>query len=129
MVPGRTRERCFPTLISAQAQLISSQTEPERRRAIMVKHTRFDHVRPGVQQFRGIGAHHLFPIAIRRKMNRRAVDLHFGAPHCTNGQKRCPWLVGQNKLAPECCVEVGKPMRVRVSRRRQYDPLRSAIAR
>src|SRR5204863_10020532 len=58
-----------------------------------------------------------------------AFDLHFGAPHCTNAQTRCAWLVGQNKRPPECRVKVGKPMRVRISCRSRYDPLRPAIPR
>jgi len=104
--------KMLPTLISAQAQLISSQTEPERRRTIMVKHTRFDHVRPSVQLFRGIGAHHLFPIVIRRKMNRRPlISLRRAALHeRSDALSLAGW---SNKLAPECCVEVSEPMRVR----------------
>ena len=100
-------------MIAAQAQFIGDQSKPERRWSIVVKDTRLDKVCASVQRFGHIDARNLFPIAILLKTDRNAVDFHFGMSHSAKTQTRPRRLVHQNKLAPECCIEVGKPMGAR----------------
>jgi hypothetical protein len=93
----------------------------------MIKNTHIDHVRACVQLPGNVNVPNLFPIAIWWNTNGGAVDFYFGATHRTNAQMRRRWPVRQSKLPPECCVEAGKPMRVRVDRRRKNYPLRPSI--
>src|SRR4029077_2377078 len=67
------------------------------------------------------------PTAIRPKVNRSAIDFHFRAPHCANAQKRPRRSIRQIKLPPECRVETGEPVRVRVNCSRKDYPLRPFI--
>ena len=94
----------------------------------MVEDARFNHVGASMQLTGNVCGSDLFPIAIRRKRNRGAIDLHFGTSHCTNAQMRRGRSVHQSKLAPKGCVEAGKPMRMRVNRRGKHDPFRPFIA-
>ena len=129
MTPGRTSKGGFPTLIASQAQLITSQREPERWWSIVIKDARLYKVCAGVQLLGHIDARNLFPIAIRLKTDRNAVDFHFGASHSAKTQTRSRRLVHQNKLASECCIKAGKPMRARIYRARKNNPLRPSIMR
>jgi hypothetical protein len=88
----------------------------------MIKDTRLNYVRAAVQLLGHLNTCNLFPIAVRRKANGSTVDFYFDAPHCTDAQMGDRWSVRQSKFVPECCVETGKPMRMRVNRRRKNDP-------
>jgi hypothetical protein len=83
----------------------------------------------GVQLVGHIDARNLFPIAILLKTDWKAVDFHFGASHSAKTQTRYRRLVHQNKLATECCIKAGKPMRARIHRATKNNPVRPAIMR
>jgi hypothetical protein len=82
-----------------------------------------------MQLLGNVNARNLFPTAIRARPDQNMVDFHLGAPHSPNAQKCGPRLARQNKLTSECCIETGKPMRVRVDRSGKDDPLRPTVAR
>src|SRR5204862_2681996 len=114
-------------LSAAQAQLIGDQSKPERRWSIVIKDARFDKVCASVQLLAHIDARNLFPIAIRLRADGNVVDFHLGASHSAKTQTRSRRRVRQNKLAPEACIEAGKPMRARIHRARNNKPLRPSM--
>jgi hypothetical protein len=129
MMPRRTSKRCFPTLISAQAHVVSSQSEPERWWPIVIEHARLNHVRARLQLFCNLRGHDFLPIAIQRKAYGNAIDFHLRPPHCAHAQTRNRGPIHQYKLVPERCIEAAKPMCACVDRGWKNDPLRPPIAR
>src|SRR6266481_9426579 len=52
LMPDGSRNRCFPSFVATKRELIGNQTEPKRRRSILVKHARLDDVTSGMQLVR-----------------------------------------------------------------------------